>query len=252
MALTGRPLILLMALMTLTALGATVFWWRRSGRLRFVVRPLGLLLTEILLLVTAGVWFNRTQQFYPTWSALLDDTESVSSAPEATAGNLDSWLAGQSAAGTGQAWSFEWHPTEPAQPGPLVVGLPDGYLAHPTRRYPVVMIVGAPDATIARGLPEVVSVSVPVTSVTAETATSLPRALERDVRVTGQRWAMVAPIALAPALNSAITVAPGRFPAWAFVGSGTAPKLPAGVEVHRAGTWAAAVRWAVAQTPMPL
>ncbi|BAL87917.1 hypothetical protein AMIS_26970 [Actinoplanes missouriensis 431] len=253
MSLTGWPLIVLTALMTLLALAATVFWWGRAGRLRVVVRPLTLLLTEALLVATAGVWFNRTQQFYPTWSALLDDTETVDTAAETTGGGLDAWLSLHAPAGTARARTFIWHPAEHGLPRTLTVGLPDGYLTHPELRYPVVVIIGDRDATVARGLAGVVSVSVPTAGVTAAgVAVALPRALETDLRVTRQRWAMVAPAAQAPVLFSAITRAPGRFPVLAFVGSAAIPTPHAGIEVHRAGSRADAVDWAVGQTPLPV
>ncbi|WP_033345856.1 hypothetical protein [Catenuloplanes japonicus] len=234
MSLTGRPLIVLAALVTLLALGATVLLWRRSGRWRLVVRPLGVLLVEALLIITCGLWANRHAQFYPTWSALLASGGSGQASYPKPVGALDRWVADHAPPDGTFAWEpagWEgWHLTQ----APTVT-LPPDYAAHPDRTFSAVVIVGgagtpAPDdARLAddhhrgSGTPAregVVLIIVPVTVATPPEvlATALPAAVTHDLRVTGQRWAMVAPTAAVLATSvAAIGLAAARYPAFAVV-----------------------------------
>ena len=71
MSLTGLPLLLLSAFVTVLVTAATVWSWRRG---RLAARIAGVLLIEGLFVFTAGLVVNRGQQFYPSRAALAGRT----------------------------------------------------------------------------------------------------------------------------------------------------------------------------------
>lgn len=243
MSLTGKPLILLAASITLLALAGTVLLWRRSGRFRLLARPAGVLLTEALLIATCGLYANRHAHFYPTWSALLAD---VTPHGDYTArpGALDGWLT----AHPPPDGTFEWRPA--GWDGwrlahPPTVTVPAGYPERPDRIFPVVVVAGdrAPSGDTG-DTGDVVVITVPVTAGTPPTVltAALPDAAVRDLRVTGRRWALIGPPTVAGA-------SAGRYPAVAVVGDGDVPALPDGVVLRRERTPEAALAWAITQAP---
>lgn len=127
MSLTGIPLIAGTALVTAAALAATVLGWDR-WRPRFLLRSLGVLLTEALLVLSAGLVVNRSQEFYPTWAALLQSSAATATTYAVRAGGLDGSLHDND----GDA--FPWQPTGLTgwrlAGAPMVV-TPAGYLTHP-------------------------------------------------------------------------------------------------------------------------
>src|SRR4051812_14507996 len=92
MSLTGVPLFVCAVLATAATLAATILVWNRWQRLRFVLRPVGVLLTEALLVVSAGLMVNRSQQFYPDWAALMQSSNSTGTTYAVHPGGLDGWL----------------------------------------------------------------------------------------------------------------------------------------------------------------
>ncbi|MFI5844562.1 hypothetical protein ACIA8K_33180 [Catenuloplanes sp. NPDC051500] len=289
MSLTGKPLILLAASITLLALGATVLLWRRGGRWRLLIRPLGVLLTEALLILTCGLYANRHEQFYPTWGALLAAGDNGPVAHPTPAGALDGGLADDPPPGG----TFAWRPAgweKWGLAGAPAVTMPADYGAHPDRVYPVVVIVvdsgdapghdgtdlslGAGEAAPETAGRDAVLITVPVAPSTPPEvlATGLPAAAGHDLRVTTQRWALVVPARLATAVAvPVIGAAAPRYPSVAIIGvrpkdgstpGGSTPTggstmpgglaLPEGVAVRWEGTRAAAIDWAVKQTPPPL
>jgi hypothetical protein len=271
MSLTGKPLILLAASITLLALGATVLLWRRGGRWRLLVRPLGVLLTEALLILTCGLYANRHEQFYPTWAALLAAGDTGQVAHPTPRGALDSGLADHPPPGGTFAWRpGGWEGWGLA--GAPTVTVPASYGAHPDRVYPVVVVVvdggDRPDPGLRAGAAvsdptdrDAVLITVPVTPSTPPEvlAAGLPGAAGLDLRVTAQRWALVVPAHLAAVVAvPVISAAAAWYPSVAIIGatpSGGTPgglALPEGVAVREEGTPAAAIDWAVAQTPPPL
>ncbi|MEV4349915.1 hypothetical protein AB0J83_36115 [Actinoplanes sp. NPDC049596] len=179
MSLTGRPLLLLTATLALAVGAATVFLWSRGGRVRFVTRTAGVLLLEVLVVLTAGLEYNRRERFYPSWQALRGDTGTVVVTGAVQAGLLD----GRAPAGT-----FEWRPPGWQQwhlaRAPRIT-VPADYAARPQVAFPVALALGG----AAPRTPEAVTVTVAPTSATTATALlSLPAELGRDLRVSMVGW----------------------------------------------------------------
>jgi hypothetical protein len=247
MALTGTPLILLAAAGTVVVLAATVVLWSRAGRARYLLRPAGILLTEALLLLTAGLVVNRHEQFYPTWAALRASADPPRTVTGPVAGGWDGWLAGRGAGPF--AWPDPAWPGRPPAPAPQVVP-PEGYLARPGVRYPVIMVLGPLPARPAAARDAVV-VYLPATG--PEAVDAAATALPRNLRVSGHSWALVTPAASVALAARVVAAVPGRFVALAQVGRGPAAQVPAGVTTSRRPfTARAALVWAAAQTPAPL
>jgi mRNA-degrading endonuclease toxin of MazEF toxin-antitoxin module len=252
--LTSVRLIVLAVVLTAGALAATILLWRRG----YLVRPAGVLLTEVLLTLSVGLVVNRSQQFYPSWAALFAGSDPGPPIYHTSAGRLDGWLAAQRS--TGQAQSFPWRPTGWASwhlAGAPTVTVPAEYLAHRQWRYPAVVVLGerAPAVT---GPTVLVSVTTTAATAAAALATRMPAELGRDLRVTGHRWALVTAAADNALARSMVARARGRFPAVAFVGTArpavhrTAAELPSGVQTAYFPSATNALAWAAAQTPPPL
>lgn len=235
MPLTSVRLIVFAAALTAGALAATILVWRRWGLL---IRPVGVLLTELLLTLTVGLVVNRSQQFYPSWAALLAGSDPDRAGYHTSAGRLDGWLAARP--GAGQIQSFSWRPAGwiawhlAAAP---TVTVPAGYLADPGRRYSAVLLVGArpwPAAALT-GPTVLVNVTTTARTAAAALAVALPGELGRDLRVTGHRWALVTSAADNALARRVAVLARGVFPSVAFVGTAapahtraTSPR-PAGI-----------------------
>ncbi|HWS37377.1 MAG TPA: hypothetical protein VN408_32195 [Actinoplanes sp.] len=251
MSLTGLPLLFVVALGTVAVAAGTVLAWRRRLRPRLLVRPLGILLTEALLVTTIGLLVNRSELFYPTWADLFPPPAATAAVTVRVAA-LDGWL------GTRDSGTFTWRPDGWAgwhlAAAPTVV-VPAGYLGDPHRRFSVVVVLGAGGTGTAAGADETVVVYARTTAATpaAVLTEDLPAALSRDLRVSGRRWALVSPTA-ASALAGQAAAAPGRYPAIALVRDGpiTRPVVPEGVTVNVLDGLPAALAWAAGQTPPPL
>lgn len=222
MPLTSVRLILLAAVVTGLALAGTVLVWPRWGRWRFVLRPAGVLLTEALLVLTAGLAVNRSQEFYPSWATLFASASDGPTTFHTSAGRLDAWLAARPS-----LTSFPWRPTGWASwhlAAAPTVTVPSDYLAHPLWRYSAVLVIGArPWALPALPGPTVlVNVTTTAATTAPALAVALPGTLGRDLRVTSHRWALVASAADGVLARKVVAAEHGRFPALAFVGV-TAP-----------------------------
>jgi hypothetical protein len=270
-------LIVLAAVLTTGMLAGTVLVWRRWGRWRFLARPLGVLLTEALLVFTVGLAVNRSQEFYPSWAALLTTSDPPPASYHTAAGRLDAWLAAQPS-----LLSFPWRPsgwTSWHLAAAPTVTVPADYVAHPSWRYSAVLVLGARPWALPALTGPTVLVNVTTTAATpaAALAEVLPGSLGRDLRVTSHRWALVTSAADGALARRVVTVGRGRFPVLAFVGvsapahAGTSPGsqphavavppgvLPAGIQTAyfpgvptKPGPLKAALHWAAAQTPPPL
>jgi hypothetical protein len=259
--LTSLRLIVLAAVGTAGALAATVLVWRRWGRWRFLVRPSGVLLTEALLVLTVGLTVNRSQEFYPSWAALLDTSGPGPASYRVSAGRLDAWLAARPA-----VLSFPWRPpgwTSWHLAAAPTVTVPADYQAHPSLRYSAVLIVGARPAAVPPPAGPTVLVNVTTTASTSAStlAVAVPGSLGRDLRVTSHRWALVTSAADSALARRVVSVARGRFPAVAFAGlSPPSVVLPSGIQTAYfpgarkapGATLTAALQWAAAETPPPL
>jgi hypothetical protein len=287
MSLTGVPLLVVTAALTLATAAVTAWQWRRAGRAGPVIRVLGLLTTEALLLAGIGLAVNRSQQFYPSWDALMSRSSAAGAVERYTPGHLDGWLRARLGGDDGRPTAFPWRPPGWATWGlteaPTVV-VPAGYLQHSSWRYPVVVVVADPrdgwtSTALSSAAPPVGSAADPAVLVLARTtrpasvttfAAAMDGELSRDLRVTGHSWAMVTSSADAGTAYEAVRRQPGRYPALAVVGDrgpgrGT-PGVPAGVRVEAfltgtpkrpAGTasvrgLSAALAWAAQQLPAPM
>jgi hypothetical protein len=277
MSLTGIPILVLALCVTGVVAAATVVRWRRPGRATPVLRVLGLLLTEMLTVVSIGLVVNRSQQFYPTWQALLHRGSPADPQVRYTAGTLDRWLGARFAGREDLPGSFVWRPqgwTDWSLDGAPTVTVPAGYLKHPEWRYPVVLVIcRAQDRWPGRGLPP----AAPAVLVWARTAAStpsatltatLPSALTLQLRVTGHSWALVTSVGDATLGEDAARRQPGRYSALAVVTDGhraAAARLPAGLAQtniggrrragaadSRAAEVAQAVAWVGRHLPAPL
>jgi len=237
MSLTGFPLILFGGFCALAAVAATVLLWNRFGRVRYVLRATGMLLAEVLLLLTFGLVVNRSEQFYPTWATLLDTKTtgetvfkgSNDSTYRSGPGDLDHQLAVRAGGRIGASQSFPWQSADWRGWGlaaaPTVI-TPPGYLKHPAWSYSAVVVIGegpagwttaeetaAVQRTTATGLSAVVVFATTTAATTAPTlARALPDQLSRDLRVTSHRWAIIASAADSALARNAVVAATARYP----------------------------------------
>lgn len=249
MPLTSVPLIVLAFLGTAAVVAGTVWVWRRSWRLRFLPRTVGLLLIEASLLISVGLVVNREEGFYPTWDSLVATDSGEAAAPtyHTVAGSLDQQLAALPDARSGNPQALPWQPEGWSRwrlaAAPTLV-VPAGYLQHPQWHYSVILVL----ADAAPGWPaagqdaaalrlaayanhDVVAflTTTPGTTVQALT-TEVPDRLSRDLRVTGHRWAVVTSSADAPLVRQVVVAAPAQYPAVATVPS----SRPAAAATQRA------------------
>ena len=267
-SLTGIPLIALAMLGTVAVLAATILLWGRG----LILRATGVLLTEALIMLSVGLVVNRSEQFYPTWTALLHPPSAIGTSYAVTPGELDRSLQARGGA------PFTWQPTGWTGwhlAGAPTVVTPAAYLSHPAWRYSTVLILDngsarwtpVTEAAAARAAGATITVFARTTpATTARTlATALPEALSRDLRATERRWALVATAADARLAQETVVAAPARFAAIAMIrGVRKIQKAPtkktpakitlllAGIRVDSATTLAGALTWAAGQTPPPL
>ncbi len=240
MPLTGRLLIALMICGTVIVLAATVWSWSRTGWMRFVVRPTGVLLTESLLLVSVGLIVNRQQGFYPSWPALFETTNTGQQSYQTNPGSLDGALATRAAGHESVPQLLPWQPsgwTDWRLASAPTLVIPTGYSEHPQWRYSVVLVIAKSDAgwpaawqqaagpADAAGASRDVVILVTPTPATVlpDLLTGLTNGLHHDLRVTDHRWAIVTSQPEAEKVHAAALPIPGLFPALATVQTGTSP-----------------------------
>ncbi len=234
MPLTGRLLIALTIGGTAIVLAATVWSWSRTGWLRFILRPTGVLLTEALLLVSIGLIVNRHENFYPSWEALLDTTNQGQPSYKTEAGSLDGAVAARAKGNASVSELLPWQPTgwtdwHLASAPKLVI--PAGYSEHPQWRYSVVLVISnstsgwPPGWQQAAGLSDaaganrdlVIFVTTTPATALVDLVAELPTYLRHDLRVSDHRWAIVTSSAEAGPTHAAALTTPGIFPAIATV-----------------------------------
>jgi hypothetical protein len=261
MALDGIPLIAVTMLASAVVASATILCWPRFGRWRPVSRTVGVLLSEVLAVLSVGLIVNRHEQFYPSWQALTGNTGTATTTAQRPPARLDGAFAQQPAIRTTPwqpAGAGTWGLSAPAQ-----LTVPSGYAKHATVSYPVLLTLGGRSAAT-----DVVGVTVdPTTRTTAAALAGLPALLRDDVRVTTHGWALAASAAQARLAAQLIDEEPGRFAALVVVGATTPVRprpdlaiaevpakgvaVPPGV-TGLTGGWRAANAWAAAQTAAPL
>jgi lysyl-tRNA synthetase class 2 len=188
--LTGRPLFLCAAAVTVLAAVLLVRFWPRGKRLRPLARTAGILLLEALLVFTVGLEVNRREDFYPSWAALVGDTGTGTVVDRVRAGMLDG------AIHPGRADVLAWQPADLAAwrlAGPPRLVLPADYGTLPADRFPVLLDLVPPGAVATAEQPTpgaVTVVAVPTRDTTAAALLSLPSDLCHDLRVTTSGWAV--------------------------------------------------------------
>ena len=183
MSLTGLPLLLLSAFVTVLVTAATILLWRRGRRpVRITVRIAGVLLIEGLVVFTAGLVVNRGEQFYPSWQALAGRTGTGTVTEPVSAGVLDAHL---------PPGPFPWRPSGLSSwhlAGTPIVSLPVDYPERTAVTFPVVLALGTP----APHLPDAITVSLtPTAKTTAAALRTLPGELRHDLRVSEIGWDVV-------------------------------------------------------------
>jgi len=236
MSLTGIPLIVLSAVLTVLVAAGTVAAWRRGGRWRLPVRVAGLLALEILIGLTAGLIVNRNEGFYPSWQALGGGQDTTSVAPPPS-GRLDHALYGSTALPWKPAGAPQWQ----LAGSPLLI-VPPGYAEHSDRAYPVIVVLTSADRVAAvrtqaeRTADALTVVAVPTRGTTAAALSTLPDMLERDARAAGTGWAIVADAAHTALARQWHNLAPARFRtvtgALATAADRLPPPLAAPVRLH--------------------
>lgn len=282
MSITGLPLITLTLFATGAVAAGTLLLWYRFGRWRLVSRAVGVLLAEVLTVLSIGLVANRLDGFYPSWQALTGDTGTAVVTATQKAGRLDRTVHSPRAA------ALPWHAYGSAAwrlAGPPTVILPSGYVARTSVSYPAVLDLvdpgpdGAAAVRAAMRMSTITVVAVPTAATTASALTTLPGQLCRDARATTHGWAIVATPRQAGLAQRIIAALPGRFSSLALVGR-AAVHVPPGVEVAIASTapttvrhgstntrlgngvtaltstvpwlWHTAAGWAAGQTSLPL
>jgi hypothetical protein len=211
MSLTGIPLIVLSAVLTVLVAAATVFAWRRGGRWRLPARVAGLLALEILIGLTAGLIVNRNEGFYPSWQALGGGQDTTTVAPPPS-GRLDHTLDGGAALPWKPAAAPQWR----LAGSPLLI-VPPGYAEHSDRAYPVIVVLTTADrvaavrAQAAATADALTVVAVPTSGTTAAGLSTLPAMLAQDARATGTGWAIVADAAHTALARQWRVLAPSLF-----------------------------------------
>lgn len=261
MGLTSTALIVLAIVATVAAAVLLVVVWRRPsiathGGVRAVLARSGtLLLCEALLLLSAGLVLNRQFDLYPTWASLLGQTGANSQTSTTTKG-LTGWLESKAADGSRDGLLFPWRPKGEAASNLATTPLafvPAAYFQQTTASFPVVVVVAPSGATAAQGawdgsdVARLLHKDRPVVVVFVRTdrpnatllGTTLPAALDQDLRVSAHGWAIVGAGDAAPAAVAAVGRNADRYGIVAAVTSGTAgvpaaltqavPRLPVGI-----------------------
>jgi hypothetical protein len=249
-ALTSRSLIAFCAIATVLACTALIVFWRRLGRGGWpLVRMVGILLSEGLLIFTVALQVNRADDFYPSWSALLGGVQSRD-LPRASAVSLSGWLAGQAAEGARTGLAFTWRSSDAAWrlPQPPTMYLPPAYFRQPGLVLPVVVVVAPPTVTAAQGawddpaaLAHAASVNACLILVRADPhlnvpslAATLPQRLLADVRVAPHGWGVTAIGAAIPSGLDLLRLGSDRFGPLALVPSATTAVSPLWIRTARA------------------
>lgn len=213
MSLTGLPLILLTGVLSVLAAVAAVRLWHAAGRWRLPVRATGLLLAEVLVLLTTGLIANRVGGFYPSLRELTGDVGAEAEIAPPPSGRLDGKLA---VAPDGLPWTPPAGPARRLAAPPTLVP-PPGYGRLTGHAFPVIVALATDDQApliraAAASVPGVLTLVVtPSAGAVAADLAELTGQLERDARTTGHDWAIVTDRRFAPLAEQWRQLAPIRF-----------------------------------------
>jgi hypothetical protein len=220
MGLTSGTLLATAGIVCAAGLTALVLLWRRwVGRL-VVLRAVGILACELLIVVTVGLVINRWGQFYPTWSSLRDNP---AAATQPVVQRPDPGLTAAAPDGAQVGYLLRWPATPLGMTGPPLVWLPPTYFRDPTGALPVVMVVAGADAGPAYGAWSGNDVPVGdrpsggcvvfvrVSGQPAGGLLTLPAQLVHDLHVATHGWGVVGIATAAPAAYRLATTDPVRF-----------------------------------------
>jgi hypothetical protein len=208
--LTGLSTVSVAAGVTLACVLLLARFWHRGGRARFVVRALGILLCQALLVATVGLEVNRVGDFYPSWQALVGD---VGAAPT-RAGAPGSLLPA--------VWRWPaaaWHLAAPPR---LIV--PAGRGAHP-----VLVLLLPPGVPVPARWPRTSAVGLVLSpdgpASLAALRLGLPAFLAGRAAVAPHGWAIVGLGGAAPVASALASADPRQYTALAVVATAP-PQVP--------------------------
>jgi hypothetical protein len=138
MGLTSGSTLATAGVVAAAGLTALILLWRRWGGRLVVLRAVGILGCELLIVVTVGLAVNRWGQFYPTWSSLRDNP---SGATEPVVGQPDPGLTAAASDGGQIGYLLRWPTTPTGMAGPPLIWLPPAYFRDATDALPAVMVV---------------------------------------------------------------------------------------------------------------
>ncbi|WP_405432040.1 hypothetical protein [Micromonospora sp. NBC_00617] len=256
MNVTDLRLVVAVGAAAAAAVAYAVTVWRRQPRPRVLLRAGAVLLAELLVVTAAALVVNRVEDLYPTWAALGQRGPVIQRQPT-TPGRLDATI-GRLARGSPGPVALAWRPAFLASwpHAAATVVTPADYPQHPEWRYPAVLVLsstgdGWTDATVlaaarrAGPAAVVVAVRVPGDGDPSALALQVAPDLERDVRVTGHHWGLVASAGMQPVARNVVGRDAVRFPVLAVAGrpgeitpaqvGPPSAALPAGVLAVRVG-----------------
>jgi len=222
MGLTSGTLLATAGIVCAAGLTALVLLWRRWGGRLVVLRAVGILACELLIVVTVGLAINRWGQFYPTWSSLRDNP---SSATEPVVQRPDPGLTAAAPHGAEVGYLLSWPATPTGLTGPPLVWLPPAYFRDPTDALPVVVVVAGPadgawsgnDVPVGDRPAGGCVVFARVSAQPVSGLLTLAAELVRDLHVTTHGWGVVGIGTAAPTAHRLATADPVRFGAVAEV-----------------------------------
>jgi hypothetical protein len=240
MSLTGLPLQLLAVALLIVWVAALALWWSRLRRWWRLARAAGIVLCQLLLVFTVGLAVNRTEDFYPSWAALLGtDPPKISTVPP-PAVPLATWLHRQQARGARSGLSFQWRADRDKQwylRAPTAVLLPRAYFGPNSPVLPAVVILVGPEHTgsalsWAPARIEALSASSPAVMVVVQPGAKGPSSgfgpqlvalLGADLHVTPDGWGIVGVGSAAAAAVRLFHADPARYGCLALPTASPAP-----------------------------
>src|SRR5262245_5236819 len=237
MSLIGWPLQTLAFVSVIVAVASLAIGWSHLKGWWRVARVPGVIVCQLLLVFAAGLWVNRSEDFYPSWAALFGDNPPKITTQQQPEALLANWLRGQRARGARSGLSFEWRGAQ-AKVGTRrarrAVCLPRASFVSSGTVLPVVFVVVGPDRTanaagctptrLAPLVPAAPAVVVLVRSQplgpSPQFAAQLPSQLTTDLRTAASGWGIIDVDSATPAALHVFTRDPAYFGALGLLAAG--------------------------------